>query len=490
MKSFKKIALFCICLLYSILFPGSAGCNNSGNALQPSPVDPGKKQILFAINYIGCDPYNRFMELLYKEAFSRLGYTFSYSVYPMKRTNFALNAGQVDGVCTWAKMSQEQLEKFPNLIRVKEPVWETRIHAYALNPEIRVNGWQSLQAYKHAVIGHAKGMISIEELIPKLERSGLKFHEARDPAQSARMLALKRIDMFLGFPGAVAIALNKEEFKDLDIYNAGPVVPSLRLFPYLHKKHAGLASPLAKVLRQMKEDGKVNRIVDQIMPELNMSGSPRITVATGFQPLREPGEASFFSKASDIVSKAFALKNYQVCILYRTGSRAYEMAKNGQVDGTIFWRKTGDREKDFYFSKPVISAEAVFFYLQPAAFDWTTLEDLSRFRAGIIRGIRYEDRFDTMILSGKLPAVVSDTARENFLKLLAGEVDYTPGILENGYVDLKKMFPAQTAARFTHHPRPLARHKFYLLLSKQKQENSIVISDFNHGLYQLQQYLK
>ena len=213
----------------------------------------------------------------------------------------------------------------------------------------------------------------------------------------------------------------------------------------------------------------------------------RITLTTGFQPPREPGEASFFSKASDIVLNAFALKNYQASIVYTTGTQAYEKAKTGQVDGTIFWLKKEEREKDFFFSKPVISADTVFFHLKQTAFDWTTLEDLSRFRAGLIRGLRYEKDFDTMVLSGKLPAVASDTIRENFSKLLSNEIDYLPAILQTGYTDFKKIVPAQTAARLTHHPKPLAKHDFYLLLSKQKQENSTVLSDFDQGLYQLQQ---
>ena len=215
------------------------------------------------MNSLGCEPYSRFLDILYKEAFSRLGYTFSHSIYPMKRTNFEVNSGRVDGACAWSQMDPEQLKKYPNLIQVKEPVWRASIHAYTRCAGIRINGRESLLQYKGTVIGHTRGVMTIEKLKRQLKGSGLRFHETLNTAQSIRMLASKRIDIFLDFSGAVAIALAKEEFKGLDIINAGPVIPSLPLYPYLHKKHADLAAPLARVLKQMKTDGSVNRIIDR-----------------------------------------------------------------------------------------------------------------------------------------------------------------------------------------------------------------------------------
>ena len=65
------------------------------------------------------------------------------------------------------------------------------------------------------------------------------------------MLASNRIGIFIGVSGAIDSILKEEEFKDKIIYNTG-ALGTLPLYPYLNKKYAHLAKPLASVLKQMK----------------------------------------------------------------------------------------------------------------------------------------------------------------------------------------------------------------------------------------------
>jgi hypothetical protein len=100
--------------------------------------------------------------------------------------------------------------------------------------------------------------------------------------------------------------------------------------------------------------------------------------------------------------------------------------------------------------------------------------------------MQYEDLFDAAIFSGQLLSLTAKDETGNFKKLLSGEIDYTPVILESGYDTIREIFPQKTAALFTHHQKPLIRQNFYLLLSKQIKENQKVITDFNQGLYHLE----
>ena len=100
--------------------------------------------------------------------------------------------------------------------------------------------------------------------------------------------------------------------------------------------------------------------------------------------------------------------------------------------------------------------------------------------------MQYVDLFDAAIFSGQLLSLTAKDETGNFKKLLSGEIDYTPVILESGYDTIREIFPQKTAALFTHHQKPLIRQNFYLLLSKQIKENQKVITDFNQGLYHLE----
>jgi hypothetical protein len=42
-------------------------------------------------------------------------------------------------------------------MRVKEPICESHISVYSMDPETQVNEWQDLKNYKHIVVGFSKG---------------------------------------------------------------------------------------------------------------------------------------------------------------------------------------------------------------------------------------------------------------------------------------------------------------------------------------------
>ena len=87
-------------------------------------------------------PLYRFYERLYGEAFRRLGYQFAYQVYPSKRASVMANGGEVDGE---PQRVRDYAVSYPNLIRVNEPSFTNRVLAFATNPDIRLDGWDSLR---------------------------------------------------------------------------------------------------------------------------------------------------------------------------------------------------------------------------------------------------------------------------------------------------------------------------------------------------------
>lgn len=445
--------------------------------------DTSKGEMVFAVNHSGCRFCNRVLSLVYTEAFRQLGYKFSYTLYPLKRSLMESNSGRIGGETARMKFTPGIKKTYPNLIQVEETIWESVVSVYSDNPDISIDGWDSLKNYAYLGIGYRRGNLFAEMMLKQKGFSPKHLIETTDVKQGLRMLASGRIGIFLDADAVIEGTLRENEFRGSTIEKAC-TLDRLPLYPYLHKKYANLVPALGSVLKQMKEDKTFDRFIKQAQDEV-FSGARAITLATGHWPPFTGKDLKSYGTAADIVSRAFALEDYKVSFVFWPWMRGFKSAQAGQVDGSILWRRTREREKSFYFSDPVISVNVVLFHLKSMPFNWKTIQDLERYRSGVVNGLKYQDEFDAKVNSGELLAETVTSQEINFMKLLKGRVDYTPVILENGYATLKSMFSPETVDMFTHHPVPLARHKLYLILSRKVRGNQQVISDFNQGLFRL-----
>ena len=154
----KTVLILWISIVCSLFIPAAGEPAARENGLAHRALEQiDRKPIVFAMHNLGCNMCNRVMELIYKDAFSRLGYTFAYNLYPLKRSLPESNAGRIDEECARAQMPQALQKKYPNLIQVKEPIWESHFCVYSTNPSIRVDGWQDLKKYKNRVVGFSTG---------------------------------------------------------------------------------------------------------------------------------------------------------------------------------------------------------------------------------------------------------------------------------------------------------------------------------------------
>lgn len=198
--------------------------------------------------------YGKWLELVYKEAFRRIGYDLAVVGYPSQRAIMMADKGEVDG----------QLERgydfnveHPNLIRVEEPTNTEAYSAYAAKPGISVKGWEGLRTSKHIVVvrrGIGKSIQSLIEIIP---REQVTFVER--PEQGLLMLLFGRADVYIDYAPVVTETLNtlrQGERGDAvnAIYPAG-VMALTTHHAFLHKKHEALAPKLSKALRDMKREG-------------------------------------------------------------------------------------------------------------------------------------------------------------------------------------------------------------------------------------------
>jgi ABC-type amino acid transport substrate-binding protein len=192
----------------------------------------------------------KWYKLVYPEAFRRLGMEFEFKSYPMKRGPRLVNQGKLDG-----ELGREGdfNTKYPNLLRVDEPLWTGRMIAYTTDKKIKLNNkWESLRNTNFRV-NYRRGVTKCEENLPKVVRPD-KLETVNYDIQGLKKLLAKRIDVYVGIESIVDTLLKTKEFSALSFYKAG-VMDESKVYAFLHKKHEKLVPKLAAVFKEMKAEG-------------------------------------------------------------------------------------------------------------------------------------------------------------------------------------------------------------------------------------------
>lgn len=179
---------------------------------------------------------------------------------------------------------------------------------------------------------------------------------------------------------------------------------------------------------------------------------------------------------------AFKLQGVDVKLSYFPWKRSYIMASRGEADGTFPWTRTPEREGQFVFgSVPMMTEQSVYFHLKRTAFDWTTMEDLKKYKVGVTAGYKNEGVYKAMGINAD-PAPSEEL---NFKKIIAGRIDVYETSKLVGYATLKKALPPEQANLFTHHPRPSERNEYFILFTRTTPRGQVLADKFDAGLRKL-----
>jgi hypothetical protein len=201
---------------------------------------------------------------IYEEAFKRLGFPIQVVIMPAQRGTVMVDSGAADGqflrVFAYADSHPEQ-------VRVEEPIYDVVFGLWVSKPELSLRHLADLGATNWNGIYRRGVELCQRSLSPLVAAERLSSIATEDIG--LRMLLAGRVDFYCELDASVQNALYEPEFK-----NATSVRPLLTLgnpiplYPYLNKRHAELATRLAVVLRQMKAEGLVERIRQQVREEL------------------------------------------------------------------------------------------------------------------------------------------------------------------------------------------------------------------------------
>lgn len=212
---------------------------------------------------------------------------------------------------------------------------------------------------------------------------------------------------------------------------------------------------------------------------------PVVRVTNGEWPPYLGERLPHFGIASRIVTEAFKRQGIAVQYGFFPWRRALLLANTPDWDGAAVWLKSAERERDFYFSDPVIDSDYVFFHLKAVPFSWTSVDDLSRYRLGITNEYFYGPAFMAALSQGKLLVEGVPSDEQNFRKLLGGRIDAFPMDRIVGLTMLQQNFSPQELSRVTFTRNSLHSQPLHLLLTKRHAQNRVLLQEFNQGLKKL-----
>jgi polar amino acid transport system substrate-binding protein len=183
------------------------------------------------------------------EMYRRIGYQVQESRLPARRSLREADSGESDGEV----MRAADLEKrFPDLIRIPEPLIEQDIVAFtAGNPALLSGGWSDLVG--HSICARL-GNLLVEDDLNAL--SGVRVSYAEDSAQVFRMLKAGRCD-YAVLPRSAWI--DAEQAGITGLAEATPALAHFHTYHFVNRRRAMLVPSLAAVVRQLRAEGYIAR---------------------------------------------------------------------------------------------------------------------------------------------------------------------------------------------------------------------------------------
>ncbi|ABC28002.1 ABC-type amino acid transport/signal transduction systems, periplasmic component/domain [Hahella chejuensis KCTC 2396] len=211
---------------------------------------------------------------------------------------------------------------------------------------------------------------------------------------------------------------------------------------------------------------------------------PRIVLANGeWKPFLSE-KLPHYGFASHLVTEAFAIVGVQVEYQFFPWARAEAMVESGQIDGSLLWTQTPQREAFAYFSDVVATQDEVLFHLRSQPLEPASPSDLLGESIAVPLGSKL-GVWESLVESGQVKLVSVRDIEVGMNMLLRGRVDAFPLARAVGYSALRMHFPAKEQVRITHSSTVFDQHKYRLMLSRKQPLNARFILQFNEGLGRL-----
>lgn len=157
---------------------------------------------------------------------------------------------------------------YPQFIVVEEAPALLKLMAFTTDPDIQIDGWESLRGTDYRV-DHLRGTTAVEATLPSVVKPE-NISAVNEWKQAVKKLIAGRTDIYIEFEGIVLQNLAADdELKDTDLHVAG-VLLEVPVQAYLQPKHADLAVQLSDVIKAMKAEGLIEHYRQQTLEAMGI----------------------------------------------------------------------------------------------------------------------------------------------------------------------------------------------------------------------------
>lgn len=204
------------------------------------------------------EPVATILQRVTEELFKRMELPLQFQRLPAERSLQRVNEGIDDMEC--CRKDLAATEHYPNLMAVPESVYQVRITAFTANPSVRITNWEELKPY---TVGVVRGYKHPTAKLTQLQHD--KIVTVDKPSSLIHMLNKGRVD--------VAVLHHEDGMELIQRFQYHEIVaqrPPLAQFPIhlmIHKKHQAMLERLSATILQMKIDGTIDSLAEQVMEQ-------------------------------------------------------------------------------------------------------------------------------------------------------------------------------------------------------------------------------
>lgn len=196
---------------------------------------------------LSTEKHDGILDKILTEAFSRSQATINLVITPSERGLINANNGTADGDANRISGLQST---YNNLIQVQESNMTYEFVAFTKNKDIAIKDWSDLKGH---TVGYITGWKIFDEKVPSNN-----IIKVDDVDQLFALLNRDAVDTILYYRIGGDYYL-KTHKKNVSINE--PPLEKRDMFLYLNKQHRNISKKLESALKEMKQDGTIDRII-------------------------------------------------------------------------------------------------------------------------------------------------------------------------------------------------------------------------------------
>lgn len=222
--------------------------------------------------------FRRF-QLLYSDAFHRLGMQFKLVSLPKDQALTNANLGIFDGDTSRVPELEGHAD-YANLIRADVIVNRSHHVAFTRNPRLKIYNWDDIKA-QNLSIAYPQGQFYASQKVKTLQLPPAKIMTSPNCEDLLKWVDAGRVDVYIDNLGNCWDVRHSERFKTIRV---AAVLGEDINYPYFHKKHKELVPKFTEALKAALESPEVHAKLDLLEREskANVSSAVRVQLYTPY----------------------------------------------------------------------------------------------------------------------------------------------------------------------------------------------------------------